>query len=243
VSGLPHVRQAISIGPVYLSNRSINFPVLVWSAELWIAMAALIIGICLGLLWTRWTRRHFARTGQAIPAYPAFVLIALAVVAILTWGVPVEVSVPELRGFDFEGGARLSMQFVVIAATLAIYHGAQITEVVRGGLQAIPNGQTEAAKALGLKRWQIHRLVVLPQVIRIIVPPMNNQYVNLIKNTSISIAVGYSDLMSVSGTIINQSFRPLEMMLLTMGIYLALCVALTTVLNRFHQRLTAREAR
>ena len=243
VNGLPHVREAISVGPFHLSNRSVNFPVVVSNQRMWFAVAAAVFGLGIGFLWRARQKLAGRRSGAAETVAINLLPIALPLLAILVFQVPVTVSVPELKGFDFQGGGRLSLQFVVIAATLGIYHGAQIAEVVRGGLLAIPKGQTEAAKALGLTPWQSIRLIVLPQVIRIVIPPMNNQYVNLIKNTSIAIAVGYSDLMSVSGTIINQTFKPLEMMLITMGLYLGLCACLTTLTNRYHARLTKREGR
>ena len=164
-------------------------------------------------------------------------MLGLPALAALAFDVPLALSRPELRGFDFSGGGRLSLQFVVVAVTLGLYHGAQIGEVVRGGIAAVPKGQIEAAAALGLDRRRAMRLVVLPQVLRIVIPPLGNQYVNLVKNTSIAIAVGYSDLMSVTGTTINQTFRPLEMMLLTMALYLALCLGLTTALNRWNRSL------
>ncbi|MBE3640575.1 ABC transporter permease subunit, partial [Mangrovicoccus algicola] len=185
------------------------------------------------------------RTGRAQPvaAAVAEALAGLALLALWLDPVPLAWSVPRLEGFDFTGGGRVSLQFAVIAVTLMLYHGAQIGEVLRGGILSVPPGQREAAQALGLSPRQATRLVVLPQVLRLIGPPMNNQYVNLIKNTSVAIAVGYSDLMSVSGTIINQTFRPLEMMLLTMAVYLAICLAVTTQLNRLGDRLRRREGR
>ncbi|TYC60980.1 ABC transporter permease subunit [Rhodobacterales bacterium] len=245
VNGLPHVRQAISLGPIYLSNRSVAFPVIIFGEGAWIpfaaALAVVAIAACRKYLRRRSAEAHDnSRTERVIIAAA---LVLLPVLTMLIFGVRIDVSVPELKGFDFSGGGRLSTQFLVIVMTLGLYHGAQIAEVVRGGLKAIPVGQTEAAAALGLKRRQTVRFVILPQVLRLILPPMNNQYVNLIKNTSIAIAVGYSDLMSVSGTIINQTFKPLEMMLITMGLYLGLCACLTTLTNRYHARLTKREGR
>ncbi|MBN9672579.1 ABC transporter permease subunit [Roseibium aggregatum] len=243
VNGLPHVRQAVSLGPVFLSNRSVNFPVPELDATALIPMAVLCAGLlfCVLRSRSRWRKGIVADWKERCLQFA--VVLGLPVLCIPVFAVHVGVSVPELKGFDFKGGGRISLQFAIIALTLGLYHGAQIAEVVRGGLQAIPAGQTEAARALGLKRWQVIRLVILPQVVRIVIPPMNNQYVNLIKNTSIAIAVGYSDLMSVTGTIINQTFKPFEMMLITMGLYLGLCTFLTTVLNRFHRRLTERETR
>ncbi|SMP24084.1 ABC transporter permease subunit [Roseibium denhamense] len=243
VNGLPHVREAMSAGPFHLSNRSLNFPVPLWDGKGWILLLALAAGLILPRLIEAHLQKHW---GRSTPM-PLSVLIGCPIVCVLAasvlFQVPSGFSVPELKGFDFQGGARVSLQFCVIAVTLGIYHGAQIAEVVRGGLQSVPKGQSEAAQALGLTRSQTIRLIILPQVIRIIIPPMNNQYVNLIKNTSIAIAVGYSDLMSVSGTVINQSFKPLEMMLITMGLYLVLCMSVATALNTYQARLIGRETR
>ena len=245
VTGLPHVRQALSLGPVHLSNRSLLFPVPVLEPGHALVLAA--FGAGCGACWL--LARHFARrreAGQAAPPLWPFVLLALGglpLAVALGLGLPFAWSVPQLAGFDYEGGARVSLQFMVIAVTLALYHGAQIGEVVRGGISAIPRGQTEAAHAIGLTPRQATRYIVVPQAVRIIVPSMNNQYVNLIKNTSIAIAVGYSDLMSVFGTVINQTFRPLEMMLLTMAVYLAICLCVTTQLNRINDRLRLKEGR
>lgn len=141
------------------------------------------------------------------------------------------------------GGVSFSTQFCTVALALGLYHGAQIAEVIRGGIEAIPRGQIEAAAALGLSGGQRTRLIVVPQVLRAVVPPLNNQFVNLLKNTSIAIAVGYSDLMSVAGTSINQTFRPLELMVVTMAIYLAMCLALTGIVNNWSSRLRKREGR
>ncbi|WP_421723604.1 ABC transporter permease subunit [Bauldia sp.] len=245
VNGLPPVRESISLGPVQISNRALYLPALEWDPLLWAPILAIALAAVLALAWRRWATGHFARTGQLVPIAPIALglLIGLPWFAVMLFQVPVIPSLPELRGFDFTGGLRLSLQFVVMAAMLGLYHGAQITEVVRGGIQSVPSGQFEAASALGINRRRTMRLVVLPQVLRIVIPPINNQYVNLIKNTSIGIAVGYSDLMSVVGTIINQTFRPLEMMLVTMGLYLALCLAVTSLLNRWNAVLRRREGK
>ncbi|WP_158259926.1 amino acid ABC transporter permease [Phyllobacterium phragmitis] len=245
VNGLPHVRQAISLGPVHLSNRSIYFPLPVWNGRQWMLIAAVLLGLALSVLQHRTLTRMREANGNA----PAFWPFALALVVGLPVGVavlfqvPLVWSTPQLAGFDYQGGGRVSLQFMVIAATLGLYHGAQIGEVVRGGIESVSRGQIESALALGLSPRQVMRFVVLPQAIRIVIPSMNNQYANLIKNTSIAIAVGYSDLMSVAGTIINQTFRPLEMMALTMAIYLAICLLVTTALNRINDRLRRTEGR
>ncbi|MEO1199263.1 MAG: ABC transporter permease subunit [Pseudomonadota bacterium] len=245
VNGLPPVREAISLGPVHISNRALYLPTLEWDRLLWAPILSVLLAAAIAIGWRRWVLVRFARTGQLGPIAPVTVgvLIGLPLLAVVVSDVPIIPSTPELQGFDFQGGVRVSLQFAVMAAMLGLYHGAQITEVVRGGIQSVPRGQFEAASALGLDRRRTMRLVVLPQVLRIVIPPMNNQYVNLIKNTSVGIAVGYSDLMSVVGTVINQTFRPLEMMLVTMGLYLLLCVAVTSLLNQWNATLRRREGK
>jgi general L-amino acid transport system permease protein len=125
---------------------------------------------------------------------------------------------------------------VALAVTLSIYHGGQITELVRGGIQSVSKGQVEAAESLGISPLLITRLVVLPQALRVIIPPIGNQYLNLIKNTSIALAIGYSELVSVMSTSINQTFRPIELMSITMMTYLAISLVVTGLLNWFNAR-------
>lgn len=245
VNGLPPVRQAISLGSVHISNRAINLPWIVPHWEQWVIVGALIVAIGLAVVWQRTVRAVHARTGQRPPALAGHIvlLVGIPTLAAVVWQVPLDVSLPQLENFDFAGGGRVSLQFMVIAITLALYHGAQIGEVIRGGIEAVPAGQIEAARALGLRPWIVTRQIVLPQVLRIVIPPLGNQYINLLKNTSVAIAIGYSDLMSVAGTIINQTFRPLEMMLITMTIYLALCLVLAALLERGNRALRAEEVR
>lgn len=244
VRGLPPVREAMSFGPVHLTNRSIYMPLIETDArQLWL-LVPLAIAIAFGVSWQRRARRIKRDTGKAITTLPVILLalVGLPLVFAQIANVPLVLSLPEFQRFDFEGGGRLSLQFMVVLVTLGLYHGAQIAEVVRGGILSVPSGQIEAARALGLEQRHVTRFVILPQVLRIVIPPMINQYVNLIKNTSVAIAVGYSDLMSVSGTIINQTFRPLEMMLITMGLYLALCLIASALMNGLNDRLRARSA-
>lgn len=146
-------------------------------------------------------------------------------------------SIPEVDRFSFQGGWELQMQFVALWLTLTIYHGAQIGEIVRGGLQAIPQGQWEAAIALGLSLRQRLRLVILPQVMQQIIPSLISQFINLLKNTSIGLAVGFTDLMAVASTTINQAFKPVEVMVLIMCTYLAIGFALAAAFNAMTRRL------
>ena len=148
-----------------------------------------------------------------------------------------EFSVPQLERFGFQGGWEVQTQFVALWLTLTVYHGAQIGEIVRGGLLAIPRGQWEAATALGLSMPQRLRLVVLPQVMQQIIPSLISQFINLLKNTSIGLAVGFTDLMSVASTTINQAFKPVEVMTLIMLVYLGLGLLLAAGLNALNTRL------
>ncbi|MGO4623864.1 ABC transporter permease subunit [Ensifer sp. 2YAB10] len=246
VNGLPTVRQALVFGPFTISNRAIYLP---WLSQdprntLWL-FASLFLVCALIWLWTRHASRRQALTGRRLPVLPVALALCVAVPAALAVALnaPLGLSWPALAGFSVEGGVALSIQFCTVAVALGLYHGAQIAEVLRGGIEGVAKGQIEAAAALGLKSGQTTRLIVVPQVLRTVVPPLNNQFANLLKNTSISIAVGYSDLMSVAGTAINQTFRPLETMLITMSIYLLLCLALTGVLNHWNARTRAREGR
>lgn len=148
-----------------------------------------------------------------------------------------EFSIPEVDRFSFQGGWEVPMQFVALWLTLTIYHGAQIGEIVRGGLQAIPKGQWEAAIALGLSLKQRLRLVILPQVMQRIIPSLISQFINLLKNTSIGLAVGFTDLMAVASTTVNQAFKPVEVMLLIMLTYLTIGVLLASAFNRLTVRI------
>lgn len=246
VNGLPTIRQALTVGPLTISNRAIYLP---WLSDdpgntLWLT-ASLLIAPPFLWLWMRHVAQRQALTGRRGPAIAVAFAIALGIPAALAFvlDAPFTLSWPHLAGFSVEGGITLSIQFCTVAVSLGLYHGAQIAEVLRGGIEAVPDGQIEAANALGLRRGQVTRLVIVPQVLRTIVPPLNNQFANLLKNTSISIAVGYSDLMSVAGTAINQTFRPLETMLITMSIYLVLCLIVTGALNHWNARIRAREGR
>ncbi|WP_186395253.1 amino acid ABC transporter permease [Stappia sp. TSB10GB4] len=242
VRGLPSVREAISIGPIHLSNRSIYLPTIEADPRQAWLLLPLALACAVAVLWHRHAGRIKRETGRELPVLPVVLaaVFGLPLAFGLAFGTPMVPDLPELRRFDFEGGARFSIQFMVVLLTLGLYHGAQVAEVVRGGILSVPRGHIEAAMALGMAPRSVTRFVILPQVVRIIIPPIINQYVNLIKNTSIAIAVGYSDLMSVSGTIINQTFRPLEVMLITMGLYLGLCLVTSWGMNHLNDSLRAR---
>jgi general L-amino acid transport system permease protein len=239
VNRLPTVRQAWNVfDGIYISNRAFYFPKLIWHDAMVFVLLGVLVWLIAAVLWSRYVKRNQDITGRRFPVkWPVigFLVIVLLSTSLL-FSVPYQFSIPVFKGFDFTGGSRLSVQFVALAFTLSVYHGGQITELVRGGIQSVPKAQLEAAAALGLKPSQVTRFVVLPQALRMIIPPMGNQYLNLIKNTSIALAIGYSDLVSVMSTSINQTFRPIELMSITMMTYLAISLLVTALLNWFNVR-------
>lgn len=237
VNKLPHVKQAWSfLDLFFVSNRAIYYSVINWSSATQITLAGWLLWAVLCFFYKKRVNRIQDLTGFRkpffIPAILGFILIPLIPTI---FGINYEVSIPMLKGFDYRGGGRFSIQFVTLALTLSIYHGGQIAELVRGGIQSVPKGQIEAAKALNLPESTIMMKITMPQAMRMIVPPLGNQYLNLIKNTSIALAIGYSDLVSVMSTSINQTFRPIELMAVVMTIYLAISLITTALLNWFNR--------
>lgn len=236
VRGLPLVRAAWKLpGGALLANRGLYLP---WP-EVPVGMAALaviaVVWIVATRIWARMVRRHQDATGLRRPvALPSLLGVVVAVALAHAAGlVELHWSMPALTGFNITGGAHLTVQFTALWVSLSIYHASQIAEIVRGGIVSVGKGQREAAAALGLRPGRVLRLIVLPQAVRVIVPPLGNQYLNLIKNTSIALAVGYSDLVGVMNTAVNQTFRPVELMLVVMVVFLAINLSTAAALNWF----------
>ena len=240
INALPATRQSWSFfDTFFVSNRAIYFPTVEQSSgSQFIVVIVLLWLLSLPLL-SMLSKFVQDKKGVKWPVF--FPVTCIAVVAIvcsiLSDAINYPVSFPELKGFDFSGGGRLSVQFLVLVCALSIYHGGQVAELVRGAIEGVPRGQFEAAKASGLKFSQMMRLVVLPQATRIIIPPLGNQYLNITKNTSIALAVGYSDLVSVMTTTINQTFRPIEMMCVSMVVYLVICLTVSWAVNSYNARV------
>ena len=238
---LPPVKDALALpGPVYLSQRGLY---MIWvqpgsSFGTWLAF----VGAGLVLSWVAYLvlSRHQIRTGR--PTYPvATGLVLLVLLPLIGWfavgGQPLGTTVPELGKFNFEGGLRLTPEFVGLLLGLVVYTGAFIAEVVRAGILAVDRGQFEAARALGLSGMQALRLVVFPQALRVIIPPLISQYLNLTKNSSLAILIGYADVFFVGRTIINQSGRAVPVFLLVMAIYLTLSALTSIVMNIYNRRV------
>jgi general L-amino acid transport system permease protein len=240
VTALPVVRESWSFfGLVQISNRAVYFPVIEQGIGLYWIIAMLAIWPVALLMLGRIARRIQERTGIRYPVIWPVSIFILAMIAVPATAGLIEypLSWPVLKGFDFAGGGRISVQFLVLVLALSIYHGGQVAELVRGAIQSVPIGQFEAARASGLSFAQMTRLVILPQAVRAAVPSMGNQYLNITKNTSIALAVGYSDLVSVMTTSINQTFRPIELMTVSMGVYLGICLIVSWLVNIYNARV------
>ncbi len=165
-------------------------------------------------------------------------LVGLPVLAALAIGSPVSFEAPELRGFNFVGGTRVIPEFTALLIALTTYTAAFIAEVVRAGVLAVPKGQTEAATALGLRRKTTLRLIVVPQAMRVIIPPLTNQYLNLTKNSTLAVAIGYPDLVAVfAGTTLNQTHQAIEIIAITMAVYLVISLATSLAMNFYNARM------
>jgi general L-amino acid transport system permease protein len=224
---------------VFISNRGLFLPVPAADpSHLFIALG-LAVGILAAYGVRYWARKRQDRTGQIFPILGGGTALVLGL-PILVWlaaGAPSQISVPELSGFNFTGGVAMPPELTALLGGLVIYTTAYIGEIVRSGILAVSYGQTEAASALGLKRGLILRLVVLPQAIRVIVPPLTSQYLNLTKNSTLAVAIGFPDYFSVVNTQINQTGQAIEGMACIMAAYLSVSLTISLLMNVYNARL------
>ena len=235
---LPQIRQALHLGPIMFSNRGVftpwPFPAETYPTYRLILLAGLLAAAGVGfLLW-----REGQKTGRPplIGFWSLLVWLIFATGGLLLLH-PFRLDFPQIEGLRVVGGRRLTPEFMSLWSGLVIYTSAFIADVVRAGIQAVPKGQVEAARALGLNGFQTLRLVVFPQALRVIVPPLTSHYLNLTKNSSLAVAVGFPDLFSVSGTILNQSGRAVEVIALAMSIYLSLSLLTSLFMNWYNRRI------
>ncbi|HLU78717.1 MAG TPA: amino acid ABC transporter permease [Burkholderiaceae bacterium] len=236
---MPGPRQALTPLPgVFLSNRGLKLPSLEGDALDWI-LGGLGLAIVLVLLVAHWARRRQAATGQIFPLASVSIalLLALPLAGWVAGGAELSLNMPVLKGFNFVGGITLSPEFSALLLGLVIYTSAFVAEVVRSGIQAVGKGQWEAANALGLPRSRTLRLVILPQALRVIIPPMTSQYLNLTKNSSLAVAIGYPDIVSVVNTTLNQTGQAIEGILIIMAAYLTVSLSISIFMNWYNKRI------
>jgi len=236
---MPGPRQAYNPLPgVFISNRGLKVPGLEGDGLDWI-LGGLAAAIAAIIVLAHWARRRQEATGQIFPLgwVGAALLVTLPLLAWVAGGASLSLDMPQLRGFNFTGGITLSPEFAALLAGLVIYTSAFIAEVVRSGIQAVSLGQWEAAGSLGLRRAQVLRLVILPQALRVIVPPMTSQYLNLTKNSSLAVAIGYPDIVSVVNTTLNQTGQAIEGILIIMAAYLTVSLSISIFMNWYNKRI------
>jgi general L-amino acid transport system permease protein len=203
-------------------------------------IGSFVVGIIVTILVSIWAKNKQQLTGQQTPMGKISLLfcVVIPVVCYFVMGSPISAEMPELRGFNFEGGISIIPELAALLIALSIYTASFIAEIVRSGINAVSHGQTEAAMSLGLPRSRTLKLVVIPQALRIIIPPLTSQYLNLTKNSSLAMAIGYPDLVSVfAGTTLNQTGQAIEIIAMTMGVYLTLSLLTSALMNIYNRKV------
>ena len=241
LSSLPGARQSLSIGEViFLNVRGLYLPDLIAEAAagyVYAAMAFAIVGVWLV---KRWAKKRQDLTGQQFPVFPVSLamLIVIPVLALVLTDMPFQWEFPVLRGFNYSGGITVIPELIALAISLTIYTGAFIGEAVRAGVQSVPHGQTEAARSIGLKERQIMKLIIVPQAMCVITPILNSEYQSLVKNSTLATAIGYPDLFTVFvGTTLNQTGQAIEIVFMTMAVYLLFNMIISVVMNLFNRKV------
>lgn len=236
---LPSVRQAFSpIDGIFLTNRGLYLPFPEPDpSHQWIGLAALL-GIALAVAVVKLDRRALLREGRTRPTFrrAAAVLVAPPILVFLAFGAPLAWDVPALKGFNFRGGTDISPEFAAMLLGLTIYTSAFNAEIFRAGIQSVPKGQSEAGLALGLSKGQVMRMIVLPLALRIIIPPMANSYLNLTKESSLAVAIGYPEVVRVANITLAETSQAIECITIIMGIYLTLSLLTAAFLNWVNAR-------
>jgi general L-amino acid transport system permease protein len=231
------------LGLFFISNGGLSYPLPVWGLGQALATGGALVGAVLGFLWARRARRLFEQTGRPRPVLlPVMAMVvACALVGWIAGGAPTAWNIPQSGGFAMEGGGSMTPEFLAVLLGLTLYTSSFVAEVVRAGIASVPRGQGEAASALGLSKGQQMRLVLLPQALRVIIPPVTNQYLNLTKNSSLAVAIGYPDVVSVANTALNQTGRAVECIAIIMLVYLTTSLSTSALMNWYNKRSAIKE--
>ena len=241
---LPPIESPLKpLAGVFFSKNGLQYPMPVWEPGHWGTLLGLCVGVGAWKFWSLKVRQQFEATGILKPSFlPGMGLFLLCgLIGWLAGGAPSELDIPEMTEISVVGGASVTPEYLTLLIGLSVYTSGYIAEVVRAGIQSVSFGQHEAAVALGLKRTQELRLIQLPQAMRVIIPPLTSQYLNLIKNSSLAVAVGYPDLVSISSTALNQTGRAIECIALVMLIYLSLSLLTAAAMNVYNRRVRIKD--
>jgi len=237
---LPGPREAMNPLPgIFLSNRGLKYPLPAQEFAYDLAMVLFAVGLISAVILGRWAKKRQDSTGQHFPTIwvNLGLIFGLPIAGWLIAGAPLTFNAPVLQGFNFVGGGNLSPEFTALLLGLVIYTAGFIAEIVRSGIQAVGKGQTEASLSLGLTKGQTLRLIVIPQALRVIVPPMTSQYLNITKNSSLAVAIGYPDIVSVANTTLNQTGQAIEGIAIIMAVFLTISLSISAFMNWYNKHI------
>ncbi|RMO78007.1 Polar amino acid ABC transporter, inner membrane subunit [Pseudomonas syringae pv. philadelphi] len=238
---LPGPRQAHGyLDMFFVSSRGLNMPRALPAEGAWAFLISIVVAVIAIVMMVRWANKRFEATGQ--PFHKFWVGLALLLVipglSMLIFGSPVHWELPQLKGFNFTGGWVLIPELISLTLALTIYTAAFIAEIVRSGIKSVSHGQTEAARSLGLRPGPTLRKVIIPQALRVIIPPLTSQFLNLAKNSSLAAAIGYPEMVSLfAGTVLNQTGQAIEVIAITMSVYLAISISISMLMNWYNKRI------
>ncbi|MFT3986578.1 MAG: amino acid ABC transporter permease [Aestuariivirga sp.] len=240
IQSLPELKQAVSVGGLFfLSKKGFMFPAPVFGEGGWMGLVGLALAIVAIIIMVPWAKARLVSTGKPFPVFWASIglLILLPLLGLALAGFPVTWDVPQKTAFNFRGGAAMIPEMMALYLALSIYHATYIAEAVRAGVQSVNKGQTEAANALGLRSGPTLRHVVIPQAMRVVIPPLASTYMNLTKNSSLAVGIGYPDLVAVGGTVLNQTGKAIEIVSIWMLVYGSLSLLTSLLMNWFNSRM------
>ncbi len=245
LGALPGPRQSLTLGHVvFLNNRGLFVPLPVPQGPILWFLLAVVMGLAIAAVFRAWAKRRQEQTGDQAPVLPlsAATILGLPALAMLIAGAPFSFETSKLSGFNLTGGLQVIPEMAALIFGLVTFTGAFIAEIVRAGILSVPRGQFEAANALGLHRGLAMREVILPQAVRLIIPPLTSQYLNIIKNSSLAVFIGYPDLVQIfAGTVLNQTHAAVQVMAITMAVYLAISLLVAAALNAYNASRAWRE--
>jgi general L-amino acid transport system permease protein len=238
---MPGPRNSHNFGDTFfVSSRGLNMPAALAADGFWAIVISIVVAIVGIVLMTRWANKRFEETG--VPFHKFWVGLAILLViptlCALIFGAPLHWEMPELKGFNFVGGWVLIPELLALTLALTVYTAAFIAEIVRSGIKSVSHGQTEAARSLGLRNGPTLRKVIIPQALRVIIPPLTSQYLNLAKNSSLAAGIGYPEMVSLfAGTVLNQTGQAIEVIAITMSVYLAISISISLLMNWYNKRI------
>jgi general L-amino acid transport system permease protein len=240
---LPEAAEAWRVGNVYLSKGGLTYPALKWVSGHWWMLWGGMAGLLAAWFYRRWAKAQFELTGRqrSMLLWPVLMLVLGVLLGWFVGGASAQFDIPKKGEFIIEGGSSVTPEFMAVLFGLTTYTAAFVAEVVRAGIASVPRGQSEAAQAIGLSRGQEMQQVLLPQALRVIIPPMTNQYLNLTKNSSLAVAIGYPDVVSIANTALNQTGRAVECIAIVMLVYLTTSLTTSLLMNWYNKRAAIQE--